>query len=589
MEMKLCVVGIGGAGGNVTREFIGNVDLDFNLISSITKAEYISPGMMKGIWLDADKNDARNLQHFFGDINDGAYPAFFIPHDAIEDASDIHIFVKEKYGYDVKKQGFVRDAQYIKAIFEIFDSDCEIQELAAREFDLLDSRDRNGNSEEMEKIGLKEDPNNGNGNGNGNGVGNSNCNSFKKQAPNPIFDCAWNAIKPYTTLGGGDCDGILFIVSFGGGTGTGFINPIISHIRNEGNADYPVFVLGILTEFGDFTDRAQFSEEGRRNLAAISALYDLLTESNGANGVILVDNQILVDKFGKDYAAMNKFIYQMMMPMVLGRDYPGETPPSQAVAHNFTKGLSRPPLFVPLFSTTSRCKNPEEGLVRRALATGRLFGCTPEKADIAVVFCRGFVDSEKIRKALSKQTGISDGKIWVLRKMGDKGDEILIMLRNPYGDDPRAYTREGTLENRFCRVISMALQYMNQNAEDLLCEGKESRKRSKDGSVESIKLTEKAKQALEKFFFGEQGFIRDNFGKEAGFAYELREARRRLRDGEKPFFIYPMRIYPKGDRTLENSGKNYCQDGDEISRIVDKRIKEILAEQGLLNVGFQKS
>ena len=150
----------------------------------------------------------------------------------------------------------------------------------------------------------------------------------------------------------------------------------------------------------------------------------------------------------------------------------------------------------------------------------------------------------------------------------------------------QAYTREGTLENRFCRVISMALQYMNQNVEDLFYEGKDSRKSSKDGLDESIKLTEKAKQALEKFFFGEQGFVRDNFGKEAGFAYELREARRRLRDGEKPFFIYPMRIYPKGDRVLENSGKNYCQDEDEISRIVDKRIKEILAEQGLLNIGY---
>ena len=86
---------------------MGNVDLDFKLISRITKAEYISPGMIKGIWLEADKNDARNLQHFFGDINEGAYPAFFIPHDVIEDASDLHISVKEKYGYDVKKQGLV--------------------------------------------------------------------------------------------------------------------------------------------------------------------------------------------------------------------------------------------------------------------------------------------------------------------------------------------------------------------------------------------------------------------------------------------------------------------------------------------------
>ncbi|HNU78453.1 MAG TPA: hypothetical protein PKM75_08815, partial [Prolixibacteraceae bacterium] len=60
------------------------------------------------------------------------------------------------------------------------------------------------------------------------------------QAPNPIFDSAWNAIKGFTTLGPkGDCDGILFIVSFGGGTGTGFINPIINHIRKSAG---PVFI-----------------------------------------------------------------------------------------------------------------------------------------------------------------------------------------------------------------------------------------------------------------------------------------------------------------------------------------------------------
>ena len=172
--------------------------------------------------------------------------------------------------------------------------------------------------------------------------------------------------------------------------------------------------------------------------------------------------------------------------------------------------------------------------------------------------------------------------------MGQGNDEILIMLRNPYGGDPGAYARNGTLENRFCGVISMALQYMNQNVEDLFYEGKDNRKGSKSGLDESIKLTEKAKQALEKFFFGEEGFIKDNFGKEAGFAYELGEARRRLTGGEKPFFLYPMRIYPKADKARENNGKNY-RDEDEISRIIDKRIKEILAEQGLLKDWMQES
>lgn len=42
--MKLCIVGIGGAGGNITQEFLGNEDLDFQLLSNITDAQYISAG-----------------------------------------------------------------------------------------------------------------------------------------------------------------------------------------------------------------------------------------------------------------------------------------------------------------------------------------------------------------------------------------------------------------------------------------------------------------------------------------------------------------------------------------------------------------
>ncbi len=53
----------------------------------------------------------------------------------------------------------------------------------------------------------------------------------------------------------------------------------------------------------------------------------------------------------------------------------------------------------------------------------------------------GLSDSVKIRQALSAQIGIDENKIWVLRKMGEVEDEILIMLRNPYGGDAQAYTR----------------------------------------------------------------------------------------------------------------------------------------------------
>ncbi|MDD4579575.1 MAG: hypothetical protein PHF80_02750, partial [Methanothrix sp.] len=430
--MKLCIVGIGGAGGKVTQEFLGNEDLEFPLLSRITGAEYVSPGMVQGIWLEADKNDARNVQSFFGDMNEGCYPCFYIPHDVVPDGCDVHRLVREKYGYDVKKQGFVRDAQYLKAIFEIFDTDKQIQETVARTMI----------QEMVEAKGGIAAAN-----------GSSTC-----QAPNPIFDCAWRAIRGFTTLGKGECDGILFIVSFGGGTGTGFINPIINHIRNEGKADYPVFTLGILTELGDFADKAQFSKEGRRNLAAISALYDLLTKGGGANGVIIVDNEILLKRFGNDYVSANRFIHKIMQPVVAARDYPDEIPPSQAIAQHSSGRVSRPPIFVPLYASLPRGKDPEDALVKAALGGGgRLFACTPEKADFAMVFCRGYIDSDKVREALSRETGIPINNIWPMRKMGEGENEILILLRNPYGGDARAYLRDDTLEGRFCKVISLAL------------------------------------------------------------------------------------------------------------------------------------
>lgn len=547
--MKLCVVGIGGAGGKVTQEFLENDDMDLKLISWITQAEYISTGGIRGIWLEADKNDAKNIQHFFGDLTEGAYPGFFIPHDVVGDGSELHVEVKKKYGYDVKKQGFVRDAQYLKAIYEIFETDKDIQQVA-------------------EKIT----------NGDGD-----------RGIPNPIFDGAWNAIRPYTTLGGGDCDGILFIVSFGGGTGTGFINPIINHIRSEGKADYPVFVLGILTELGDFADRAQFAKEGRRNLAAISAIYDLLTKSDGANGVILVDNQILMDRFGNDYASANKFIYEIMQPVVAARDFPGEIPPSQAIAQHFSEGVSRPPLFVPLYATQPSMKNPEEDLVRKALNEGKLFGCVPEKADWAMVFCRGFVDSEKIRQAISLQMGLVKENIWVLRKMGDGDDEILVLLRNPYGLDSEAYKKEGTLENRFCQVITLASRYMRQNVEALFYEGKDRTEANECRKNEQIKLTEEAKIPLKEFFFGKQmgiedyGIIKDNFDNTGGFAFELYEASKRLKTGDKPpLFLHPLRIFDKDAGITEEKDKakaeTFSMDEQRILEIVDKRVEQKLAD-----------
>ena len=274
----------------------------------------------------------------------------------------------------------------------------------------------------------------------------------------------------------------------------------------------------------------------------------------------------------------------MMQPMVAARDYPDEIPPSQAIAQHSSGGLSRPPIFVPLFASLPRSTNPEEALIKKALSEeGKLFGCSPEQADFAFVFCRGFIDSEKIREILSRETSIPPERIWPMRKMGEGNNEILILLRNPYGGDPKAYLKEGTLENRFCKVITMALQYISQHPEDLFYEGKQEEKGKKDGKpAEQVRLTEASKEALKMFFFGPDGMDKDGFGKTSGFAFELKEARRRLRDGEKPFFHNPLRIFYKEAKTEDDFKSKIPEpDKDDIARAVDKRIRELI-EQGLL-------
>jgi hypothetical protein len=167
-----------------------------------------------------------------------------------------------------------------------------------------------------------------------------------------------------------------------------------------------------------------------------------------------------------------------------------------------------------------------------------------------------------------------------MRKMGEGNNEILILLRNPYGGDPKAYQKEGTLENRFCKVISLALQYMSQHPEDLFYEGKIADNGKKDDKpAEKVKLTPASKDALEMFFFGPDGIGKDGFGKTSGFAFELKEARRRLRDGEKPFFLNPLRIFYNDIKVDEDKNRKGPElDKDEIAQAVDKRIEELIKQ-----------
>jgi len=516
--MKLCVVGIGGCGGKVAECFLKNEDLSIKALDRLTCSEYISAGGIKGMWLESDKNDAMNKQKFFGDLNSGAYPGFFIPHDRVSATSKTNETINSTYGYDVKKQGYFRDAQYLKAIYEIFETDGTIRKTAEEEFG----------------------------------------------TPSPIFDSAWEAVRPYTTLGGGACDGILFVISLGGGTGTGFVNPIVNYIRGTGSGNYPVFVLAVLTEKGNLADTEQFAEENRRNLSAISSMYDLVTKRPGVDGLILVDNDVLLKKFNNNFAAVDRYLYEAMKPMIAGRDFPNSKPPSLALRQLFIEGLSHPPIMVPCFWSERIRPDSEVVLVEKALTEGKLCGCDPAQADWACVFSRGYLDAAKIRQAVRARTGAKN-QIPIWQKLGEDGqNEVLILLRNPYGT-PGA--KEKTLEERLTGVIKTAIEYIDENRRDLLhLSHKSARSEDED---QDLKLTKKMIDALETFFY-----------EEGGLRSELEKSLVRIEKGEKePFFLKELKIFDGVGRNSrsDEGNNNGIAEGvltEEQMRVVKKLVQK---------------
>lgn len=511
--MRSCCVGIGGCGGNLLMDFLKPMDV-INILSKLTNAEHVAFGGIEGVWLEADVNAAVNKQSFFKSLEEG-YPGYVIPHDSIKVGSETHSLVMRKYGYDIKKQGFFREAQYLKAIFEIFDNDDEVRSVAREEF-----------GEE-----------------------------------NPILENAWNAIKVFTTLSGGRCDNILFIVSLGGGTGTGFINPVLRYIRSGGIQDYPVLVLGVLTEQGDEADREQQSKEARRDLGATISMYDLLTKSakDGVDALILVDNQILVEKFGNNYASINNYIFQAMKPFLADRAFPQEDPPSLALAQNFTEGLNRPPLMVPCYASIRG--SAEEELVSKALTgsvqkdgCGPLFPCDPAMADRAFVFSRGYLSADKLKSSVKSITGLDTNRIFTWRKLGEnKGSEVLILLRNPYGSGC-----SGPLEKRMYRVISLALRYIKDNRSELLHADQI------DGQSDGQSLTSLTTEALSRYF--------DRLVK------ELNKAKSRLKKGEKPFFVNELKIFEdlSNNKPLQDNDVQNAPAEEVIRRIVREELRKLL-------------
>src|SRR5271157_199614 len=109
--MTLCIIGIGGCGRDVARNFLESQDIGKPL------GDYVSFGLSKGMWLEADGSAItahKNQFYFPFEDTQGIYRPFVFPTKPRND-SDL---VKAK-GFDTKMDGFVREAHIPKAVFEI--------------------------------------------------------------------------------------------------------------------------------------------------------------------------------------------------------------------------------------------------------------------------------------------------------------------------------------------------------------------------------------------------------------------------------------------------------------------------------------
>jgi len=171
--MRPCIVGIGGAGGNILRQFLQSQDIN---LMGLQFGRHLAYGGVKGLWLESATQDTQR-QNYYGSLVQGRYPPFLICHGNVSEGSDTRRYLSDTYGFDLKAPGFDRRAEYLKGIFEVFEFDPKLKEVCLEEF---------------------------------------------KSNDNPLSGYMWQVgIRPHTIISTSSarsklCDSILFIASLGG-------------------------------------------------------------------------------------------------------------------------------------------------------------------------------------------------------------------------------------------------------------------------------------------------------------------------------------------------------------------------------------
>jgi len=253
-----------------------------------------------------------------------------------------------------------------------------------------------------------------------------------------------------------------------------------------------------------------------------------------------------------DYGKINRAIYGAMKPLLESRHYPGVECDCLAVRGGFIKGLDRPPILVPCYSSQKAARDPEARLVETALGGGRLFECDPREAEGAYVFTRGFLSLDKIADAVSAK--LPDGsEVVTWSKLGDeRRNEVLILLRNPYGV-AGAYKKEGTVEHRIYDIIEMAKVHLENHEKDIVPSA----------------MPDHTKSVLRSYFYGADGL-----------ANKLEEAKARLEMGVKPFFRDELEIFREGGGFSGEDLQGVLQE-EMVRKIVRDELWKIRSKEGV--------
>jgi hypothetical protein len=120
--MKPCVVGIGGAGGNILKQFLQSQDV---AIAVSPLCEPLAYGEVKGLWLESASQDAQR-QGYYGNLIQGRYPGYLICHGMITRAQYSQL-CGEPTDSISRLPDSTGEAEYLKGVFRCFEFDPELK------------------------------------------------------------------------------------------------------------------------------------------------------------------------------------------------------------------------------------------------------------------------------------------------------------------------------------------------------------------------------------------------------------------------------------------------------------------------------